>query len=89
MRRLHIVEEVHERIAAEINSQLVGTTHEVLVESRRKGKWSGRTRTNKLVFFEDETDWQGELVDVKIDSSTAWSLQGSLARVRALPMVAS
>jgi tRNA-2-methylthio-N6-dimethylallyladenosine synthase len=89
MRRLHVLEEVHERIASEINSQLVGTTEEVLVEGRRKGKWSGRTRTNKLVFFEDEADRQGRLVDVRIDSSTAWSLQGSLAGVTVLSMAAS
>ena len=89
MRRLHVLEEVHERIASEINSQLVGATEEVLVEGRRKGKWSGRTRTNKLVFFEDEADRQGQLVDVRIDSSTAWSLQGSLAGVLVLPMAAS
>ena len=36
---------------ADINTQLLGTTVEVLIEGRRKGRWWGRTRTDKLVFF--------------------------------------
>jgi hypothetical protein len=31
------------------------------------------------VFFEDEAYHQGELVTVKIERSSPWSLQGSLA----------
>jgi tRNA-2-methylthio-N6-dimethylallyladenosine synthase len=52
---------------------------EILVEGRRRGKWQGRTRSHKLVFFEDEAYHQGELVTVKIERSSPWSLQGSLA----------
>ncbi|MFQ5933527.1 MAG: tRNA (N6-isopentenyl adenosine(37)-C2)-methylthiotransferase MiaB [Dehalococcoidia bacterium] len=83
MRRLHVIEEVQERIAGEINAELLGTIQEVLVEGQRKGKWQGRTRTNKLVFFPDEGDRQGQLVDVKIEKATPWSLQGSPAEVYA------
>jgi tRNA-2-methylthio-N6-dimethylallyladenosine synthase len=31
----------------------LGQSVEVLVEGKKKGKWYGRTRANKLVFFED------------------------------------
>ncbi|MFQ5875061.1 MAG: tRNA (N6-isopentenyl adenosine(37)-C2)-methylthiotransferase MiaB, partial [Dehalococcoidia bacterium] len=83
MRRLHVIEELQARIAGEINSDLAGTTQQVLVEGRRKGKWQGRTPANKLVFFSDDGDWQGQMVDVKIEHTTAWSLRGSLAEVYA------
>jgi tRNA-2-methylthio-N6-dimethylallyladenosine synthase len=52
-RRRRIIEELQEGIAGEINQQLLGKTVEVLVEEKHKGKWKGRTRTHKLVFFED------------------------------------
>ena len=57
----------------------LGGYEEVLVEGRKRGKWQGRTRTHKLVFFEDEAYHQGEMVTVKIERSSPWSLQGSLA----------
>ncbi len=75
MRRLHVVEHLEARIAAEINSALVGSVQEVLVESRRDGRWNGRTRSNKLVHFEGDAVI-GELASVRITSATAWSLQG-------------
>ncbi len=52
-RRRKMIEELQEDIAGGINNQLLGKTVEVLVEDKHKGKWKGRTRTHKLVFFED------------------------------------
>ena len=47
-------------MVGEINGRLLGQTVEVLVEDlHKKGKWRGRTRTNKLVFFTDDADWRG------------------------------
>ena len=83
MGRLHAIEEVQKRIVGEINDKLLGTVQQVLVEKRHKGRWQGRTRTNKLVFFSDEGDWQGRMVEVKIEKTSPWSLQGRLARVPA------
>jgi tRNA-2-methylthio-N6-dimethylallyladenosine synthase len=77
--RRKAVEELQEQIAAEINALLLGQTVEVLVEGRHKGKWRGRTRTNKLVFFEDEEDWPGKLAQVQITWTGPWSMQGSSA----------
>jgi len=76
LRRL--VEELQGRIATEINQGLSGSTVEVLVEEEYKGKWKGRTRTNKLVFFEHEEDWRGKLALVQITWAGPWSMQGKL-----------
>ena len=76
-RRRKAVEELQRQIAGEINALLLGQTIEVLVGERHKGKWRGRTRTNKLVFFEDEGDWRGKLVQVQITWTGPWSMQGS------------
>jgi len=83
-RRIHEVERVQARIAGEINATLVGTRQEVLVEGRRKGKWYGRTRHNKLLFFESSDDLAGDVVDVDVTKGTSWSLQGELAKASAL-----
>ena len=83
-RRLRLVEELQERISSEINTGLLGKEVEVLVEGRRKGRWFGRTRTNKLVFFEDPENWQGQMVIVKVEEAGPWSLRGRL--IRRLPM---
>ncbi len=66
-------------IASRKNSLLEGNTVEVLVERREKGKWSGRTRTNKLVFFESEQSLGGNLVNVLVQHGGPWSLSGALA----------
>ncbi len=76
--RLNIIEQLQEKIAAEINGQLLGRTVEILVESRTRGKWQGRTRTSKLVFFRDDCDYLGELVNVRIKKTSPWSLQGTV-----------
>ena len=76
--RLHAVEEVEGRIAAALNQRLEGSEQEVLVEGRRDNRWHGRTRSNKLVHFAGDAS-VGETVKVRIERSTAWSLQGTVA----------
>ncbi len=78
-RRLLLVEELQERLVGTANAFLVGNTVEVLVEGHKGGKWFGRTRSNKLVFFTASGNWLGWLGPVEITSSTAWSLQGAPA----------
>ncbi|MBI4285712.1 MAG: MiaB/RimO family radical SAM methylthiotransferase [Chloroflexi bacterium] len=75
-RRLDKIERLQERIAAEINAGLLGQTVEVLVENRKGDKWQGRTRTGKLVFFSGTGDYPGQLVNIKIEKTSPWSLQG-------------
>lgn len=79
-RRLRLIEETQERICLGIDQALVGARVEILVERKNKGKWEGRTRTNKLVFFCDTADWKGRLATVEITGASAWSLQSKLAR---------
>jgi tRNA-2-methylthio-N6-dimethylallyladenosine synthase len=76
--RLSKIEELQTTIASEINSQLQGEDVEVLVEGRKKGKWFGRTRSNKLVFFEDGGDWLGRLARIQIEKTSPWSLGGQV-----------
>jgi len=77
-RRRRLIEGLQERIAGEINRRFLGRTVEVLVEGKHKGKWRGRTRTNKLVFFEDERDWRGKLAQVRITWAGPWSMRGEV-----------
>jgi len=73
--RLNKIEALHSKIAGEINCLLRGETVEVLVEGNKKGKWYGRTRSDKLVFFEDEGDYLGQLVNVTVSKTSPWALQ--------------
>ncbi len=74
--RLAMVEELQEEVATEINARLLGSDVEILVEGRQKSKWRGRTRSDKLVFFGDTENRLGQLVTVRIDKTSPWSLQG-------------
>jgi len=75
MERLHAVEELQERIAAQINAGLVGSVQEVLIEGQKGAKLNGRTRTNKIVHFSGDGQ-PGDTARVLIEKSSAWSLQG-------------
>jgi tRNA-2-methylthio-N6-dimethylallyladenosine synthase len=89
-RRLQAVNDLQERIVADINRQLLGQRLEILVEEQHKGKWKGRTRTNKLVFFSpdrgatdrgmQDEDWRGRQVHVEITWTGPWSMQGRLCQ---------
>ena len=72
------LENLQEKILTEVNAKLVGREEEILVEGQLRGKWQGRTRSNKLVYFQHQDDYLGQLVRVKITHSTPWSLQAIL-----------
>ncbi|MBN1370213.1 MAG: MiaB/RimO family radical SAM methylthiotransferase [Dehalococcoidaceae bacterium] len=76
--RLKMVEALQARIAMEASQNLVGSRVEVLVEGRKKGKWYGRSRSDKPVFFEHNENWLGKLASVKIEHASSWSLVGSI-----------
>src|SRR4030081_2425003 len=79
-RRLHEVETLQKRIAGGINARYLGRTVDVLVEGTAKGRWFGRTRTNKIVHFASEAPLAGELVAVEITSTEPWFLEGRVVR---------
>jgi tRNA-2-methylthio-N6-dimethylallyladenosine synthase len=72
------LEQLQERVASDLNAALLGQTLDVLVEGESKGKWRGRSGTNKLVFFEHPDDWRGQVVPVRITRTGPWALQGTL-----------
>jgi tRNA-2-methylthio-N6-dimethylallyladenosine synthase len=84
MRRLRQVEELQEKVCGEINSAYAGKTTEILVEKKTGERWTGRTRTDKLVFFETPRchrgDLVGKLVMIRIDRTSPWSMQGELVQ---------
>ncbi|MBN1366938.1 MAG: tRNA (N6-isopentenyl adenosine(37)-C2)-methylthiotransferase MiaB [Dehalococcoidales bacterium] len=77
-RRLKMIEELQENISAAINESLIGKTVEIFVDGKKGGRWRGRTRTDKLVFFNSKNNYLGQLVKVKIDSAGPWSVRGKL-----------
>jgi tRNA-2-methylthio-N6-dimethylallyladenosine synthase len=85
-RRRKALDDLQAEIVGELNARLLEQTVEVLVEGKkearpergRRGRWWGRTRTDRLVFFEDEQDWQGQLAQVRITWTGPWSLIGTV-----------
>ena len=76
-RRLAALNRMQERIAAEINRALIGSTQEILVEEPgRKGGVLGRTRTNKVTTFDGSADLIGRAVPVEIREAGSWVLRG-------------
>ena len=78
MDRFRRLETLQEEIASEINARLLGKTVSVLFEEQKRGRWRGRTPTNKLVFVESEQDLLGQERAVRIEWTGPWSLIGAL-----------
>src|SRR5919199_1405309 len=74
-----LVEGPSERDSA-ANSTLgeAGTAAAAGVDAPAKRRWGGRTRTNKLVFFDAAHDPTGSLVDVLVTKTSPWFLEGEL-----------
>jgi tRNA-2-methylthio-N6-dimethylallyladenosine synthase len=79
LRRFRLLEDLQEKIAAEIHARLLGQTVPVLFEEKAKKRWRGRTSTNKLVFVETEQNLRGQALPVTITWTGPWSMIGNLA----------
>jgi len=77
-RRFRQLEALQEDISAQINAGYLGQTVEVLFEEKVRGRWRGRTQTNKLVFVETEEELRGKLLPVNITWTGPWSMQAVL-----------
>ncbi len=84
MRRFRTLEELQEQIVTKINQNYLGNTVEVLFEEKVKGRWKGRTPTNKLVFLESEDDLHGLTLPVTVTWTGPWSMQAALIKQPAL-----
>ncbi len=90
LRRHKALERLQEQVCGELNARLLGETVELLIESKHKGKWRGRTRQNKLVFVEEgspvsgalreDADLRGRLVEAQVTWAGPWSMQGRFVR---------
>ena len=76
MDRLQALEKQQEAILTEINGGYLGETVKVLFEEEVKGRWKGRTETNKLVFAQADGDLRGQVLPVQITWTGPWSMQG-------------
>ncbi len=85
-RRRLIIDQLSEEILGRKNQRWLEQEVEVLVESRHKGKWRGRTPHNRLVFFDADRELTGALVDVRITAASPYSMQGNLTRVKVPPV---
>lgn len=77
-RRFRLLEDLQESIAAEINARYLGESVEVLFEEQVRGRWRGRTPTNKLVFCETNENLRGQARQAIITWTGPWSMQGRL-----------
>ena len=77
-RRKDGIEKLQEATALEKARLLVGQSLEVLVERRTKGRWEGRSREGRLLFFEGPDNLEGQMATVKVEQATPWWQLGSL-----------
>ena len=85
--RFHRLESLQKTIATEINARLLGETVPVLFEEKVKGRWRGRTPTNKLVFVESDDDLRGKVIDVRITWTGPWSMQAQMLQQKPTPII--
>jgi tRNA-2-methylthio-N6-dimethylallyladenosine synthase len=80
LRRLHMLDDLQEKIVEEINKKYLGQKVDVLFEEKVKDRWRGRTPTNKLVFVESEDDLRGKVLPVTVTWTGPWSMQAQLLK---------
>jgi tRNA-2-methylthio-N6-dimethylallyladenosine synthase len=78
MRRFRLLEDLQEKIGSEISARYLGQEVKVLFEDKVKGRWRGRTPTNKLVFVESDQNLRGKVLPVTVTWSGPWSMQARL-----------
>jgi tRNA-2-methylthio-N6-dimethylallyladenosine synthase len=89
--RQEVIEERHARLFDRINevgrarhSAFVGRTVQILVEGPSKkndARMTGRTRCNKIVVFDGNERHRGQLMDLKIERASNFTLYGNPAIV--------
>ncbi|HCR71622.1 MAG TPA: tRNA (N6-isopentenyl adenosine(37)-C2)-methylthiotransferase MiaB [Anaerolineae bacterium] len=80
LRRLHMLDDLQEKIVDEINKKYLGEKVDVLFEDKVKDRWRGRTPTNKLVFVVSDEDLRGKILPVTVTWTGPWSMQAVLQK---------
>ncbi|HTN44181.1 MAG TPA: tRNA (N6-isopentenyl adenosine(37)-C2)-methylthiotransferase MiaB [Nitrospiria bacterium] len=77
--RFHRLSILEKGLARKKNQALIGRVQEILIEGRSKrdlAKFTGRTRSNKLVHFDGADDEIGRLLNVRIATAGSTCLEG-------------
>jgi tRNA-2-methylthio-N6-dimethylallyladenosine synthase len=79
-RRNQILLDILQKNSLRRTAAMVGTVEEVLVEGRDKngGRFTGRTRGNRVCVFDADPRLVGQLVPLKIERATVSTLYGEL-----------
>ena len=79
--RNQILLRIQEQLTTTKNAKLIGTVQQVLCEGpskTNKKRLSGRTSQNKIVIFDGKAErMAGQLLDVRIEDSTGYTLYGT------------
>ena len=78
-RRFRVIEKLQEEIAAEYHEKLLGQTVKVMFEEKKHRRWLGRTENMDLVFADSDQDLTGQILPVKINWTSPWTMGGELA----------
>jgi tRNA-2-methylthio-N6-dimethylallyladenosine synthase len=80
--RLAVLQEHQRQIQIARNESLIGSEHEILVDSRHsaRSQWAGRTSSNRIVnFTSPRENLLGEYMQVRIARAGPYALVGELA----------
>ena len=78
-RRFRVIEKLQEDIAAEHHEKLLDRTVSVLFEEKKHRRWLGRTENMDLVFADSDEDLTGQILPVKINWTSPWTMGGELS----------
>ncbi|MBR92207.1 MAG: tRNA (N6-isopentenyl adenosine(37)-C2)-methylthiotransferase MiaB [Dehalococcoidia bacterium] len=84
--RLNLVDELQKNIQKSLNSKMLAKNYQILVEGRKRGVMHGRTRTDKIVYLNNNLNKLlddsiiGKMMDVKITDYSSWSLSADVIK---------
>lgn len=81
--RLERLKKLYEENLPNNNQKMIGKIYSVLVEGKSKNNkefYTGRTSQNKVVIFEANEKYVGQIVNIKIISEHLWYLKGEIVK---------
>ena len=79
MPAVSVIIQTHNRewLISKTIAYLLNQTFDVLIEGKKEDKWFGRNRNDKLVFLDDTDVSAGETINVRINKTSPWYLNGA------------